>query len=304
MLLRLVFAFLCSQLASSLQKKNGKMSTSELKGQALHSHKNILLIGSSVDRWALNFYCDKVNGVRYRDTRFLETLDSGMQFAQGCSTENFTLAFMFIPGSGPPPYFWCEYKPTLCGDNSLLFSNMTHATSNEIVELDAPDFAARSFKGSSPEIVVVEASNWDLATWHVNDGLGNSVDWPPSVLEKHVKQWSDHDVPALLDLAQRAFPESKILTHTPARPYKDCDSGQSVKAFDMLTSSLLSKADANGLLYGKYAFIDYHKVTADILLAKEAAGIDPFKGQNTYNDQKHPGREPAWKYIDQLLEIA
>eukprot|EP00928_Gymnodinium_smaydae_P000550 TRINITY_DN1020_c0_g2_i1.p1 TRINITY_DN1020_c0_g2~~TRINITY_DN1020_c0_g2_i1.p1 ORF type:complete len:289 (-),score=37.54 TRINITY_DN1020_c0_g2_i1:52-918(-) len=288
-------------MASSLQIKGGKLNT-HLNEQA--KHKNILLIGSSVDRFALNFYCEHVEGTGYADAKFTGTLDEGLQLPQGCSTESFTVAYMFIPGSGPPPYFQCDHKPTLCGDNSLLSPGMTHARPNEIIEIDAPDFVARNFNGSSPDIVVVESSNWDVTAWHVDEGLGNSVVWPPSVLEKHIKQWSDHDVPALLDLAQKAFPDSKILTHTPARVYTDCEWGQSPEAFDNLTSALLSKADENGLLYGKYAYIDYYKIIADILRAKEAAGINPFESYNTYHDYKHPGREPAVKYIDELLALA
>eukprot|EP00928_Gymnodinium_smaydae_P000554 TRINITY_DN1020_c0_g3_i1.p1 TRINITY_DN1020_c0_g3~~TRINITY_DN1020_c0_g3_i1.p1 ORF type:complete len:309 (-),score=28.51 TRINITY_DN1020_c0_g3_i1:51-977(-) len=303
MLSLFVFSFLCTQTASSLQTEGGKLST-YLSGQAEHSHKRILLIGSSVDRYAQYFYCNQSNATVFADTVFTRSLDDGLQLAQGCFTEHFTLAYMFIPGSGPPPYYWCQLKPTLCGDNSLLSPGMTHATSHEIIEFDAPDFAGRSLGGFSPDIVMIESSNWDVAAWHANDRLGNSSGWPPSVLETHVRQWSDYDIPALLDVAQKAFPQSRIFTHTPARPVFDCGSGQSQAAFDMLTSSLLSKVDENGLLYGKYAYVDYYRIIADILLPKLSAGIDIFKDQNTYLDCRHPGTEPAVAYINHLLEIA
>eukprot|EP00928_Gymnodinium_smaydae_P000556 TRINITY_DN1020_c1_g2_i1.p1 TRINITY_DN1020_c1_g2~~TRINITY_DN1020_c1_g2_i1.p1 ORF type:complete len:319 (+),score=27.44 TRINITY_DN1020_c1_g2_i1:49-957(+) len=291
---------LCIQMASSLQMEGSKL----LNGQAEHSRKSILLIGSSVDRYAMNHYCDSVHGIHYTDKKFTLPLDNEKQLVQGCFTENVHMAYIFIPGSAPSPYFKCDEQPNLCGDNSRLSPGMTHATSREIVEIDAPDIAARNFNDSAPDIVMVENSNWDIATWHANEGFGLNGDWPPSMLEKHIQHWSDYDVPSMLELAQKTFPSSKIVTHTPVRPYAEFAAGQTKHAFDMLYSSLLSKVNENGLLYGKYAYVDLYKITADMLLAKESAGIDPLAHESVYTDPIHPGREPSVEYIGQLLEIA
>eukprot|EP00928_Gymnodinium_smaydae_P010872 TRINITY_DN14096_c0_g3_i1.p1 TRINITY_DN14096_c0_g3~~TRINITY_DN14096_c0_g3_i1.p1 ORF type:complete len:403 (-),score=30.19 TRINITY_DN14096_c0_g3_i1:597-1778(-) len=303
MLARFVFSFLCLQRVCSLQMEGGKLST-HLDGQAEHSHKRILFIGSSVDRFAIYFYCNKFNATVFADTSFTRSLDDGLQLAQGCFTEHFTLAYMFIPGSGPPPYFQCEHKPTLCGNNSLLLPGMTHATPHEIVEFDAPDFAARNFGGSSPDIVMIEASNWDVAAWHANEGLGNSSDWPPAVLETHVEQW-------VLSWANRIYnslPENDYGERRNKMPrHKNKNRQYILRRFDSVPILLISKyiKVRSSLLLGHILRADDGNAMKQVLLRQDLS--PKFFNKNRVGRKRLEWLKEtasfAWEHIKHKLNV-
>jgi hypothetical protein len=227
----------------------------------LQSDITVLLLGSSVDRYALNYFCQSVDGGQfYTDAKFtIPLVRSNPVSICSIPQRNLKIAYMFIPGSGPPPYWGCgSSSPLLCGNHTAA-DDVQHATTDDIVDIDARDLATRALGTLAPTFVVVESSLWDLGRWWINAGQ------PPmetySAPEHDMERWCKEEVPQLVERARRAFPSSKVLFRTPPVVITN-NGGQTPEALERMTECIRTRLRQDALF-------DYHQLVDD-----DPRGID------------------------------
>lgn len=234
--------------------------------------QNVLILGCSLDRFAVSDWC--------RDGGADVTLDDEHVFdeaARSCSRGEHTLAYMFIPGSGPPPYF------AAFGKNYHRFGLASDVQS--IVAFNSTNFSQRVFQGSSPQWIVVDASIWDLSKFWQYGGFG----------DEQLHKWCEEDIPTLLSLVEKTYPQSRVAFRT--GPTVDREgAGQSKENIEKMRECILRHKDADtNLVYGKYSLIDYHRIV-DLL-------VDTRDAQSLWRDARHPSCEASLLYVDQILAL-
>lgn len=156
-------------------------------------------------------------------------------------------------------------------------------------------------KDQFPDMVVVDSSLWDLATW---------ASWSAmSVTEERLRQWGDSDLKNLLARVSKTFHKSRVVFRTPPAVYKTkllrSESTGNILNVGVFSPdgvqrmySELKKHVINGSLYGKYEVLDYNKIMGDLI--KERGFVDP---QLWLKDGYHPGKEPSRRYVNQILQL-
>lgn len=241
-----------------------------LRGTPRAGKQHVLILGCSLDRFAISDWC--------RDGGATIMLDDERVFseaARSCSRDDHTLAYMFIPGSGPPPYFAAFGKRQFG-----LASDV-----ESIVAFNSTNFSQRVFRGSSPQWIVVDASIWDLSKFWQYGGFG----------EEQLRKWCGEDIPTLLSLVEKTYPQSRVAFRT--GPTVDLEqAGQSKENIEKMRECILRHRDADtNLIYGKYTLIDYHRIV-DVL-------ADAGRARPLWRDARHPTCEASLLYVDQILAL-
>lgn len=268
---------------------NPRSYRSDMK--TLQSDITVLLLGSSVDRYALIYFCQSVDGgLFYNDAKFTTPLATANPVSI-CSIpqRNVKIAYMFIPGSGPPPYWGCgSSSPFLCGNHTAA-GDMQHATTEDIVDIDARDLATRALGTIAPTFVVVESSLWDLSRWWINAGQ------PPmdtyTAPEHEIERWCKQEAPQLVGRARRVFASSRVLFRTPPVVIKS-NGGQTPEALERMTECIRTQMREDELF-------DYHQLVDDLM--REAPTLRRSAESVFLFDGRHPGKCAGIKYFHALL---
>lgn len=260
---------------------------------ALQSNTTVLILGSSVDRYALQFFCESVDGGQWsRDPRISRPLRDP-NYISLCSIpqRNIKLAYVFIPGSGPPPYFGCGFMSVnLCG-NHITNGDLQHATTEEIVDIDAPDVATRLLETLAPTVVVVESSMWDLARWWMNAGQSPMETYPTP--NNEIARWCKTEIPQLMERVRRVFPYSQVVFRTPPTVLKDPPIiGEAPEALERMTECIRTQ-------FRDEEIFDYHQLVDDLL--REAPEYRYTAESIFLHDHRHPGKCAGIKYFHALL---
>lgn len=201
---------------------------------------------------------------------------------QSCQVEDITLAYMFHPGAGDPPYY-AAFRP---------FN--IHNTTHGIVQLDAPEFVGRALKGKQPVAVVVDSSLWDMTNWWMRARRPKNDGWHQS----YVDTWCEDTLPALLDVAQKTFPESRVFFRSaPTVPMPHL--GQTPVIIEAMRACILSNMEGNKFR-GQFEVIDFHAMF-DKLLEDEKKILPTNATSQLYRDDFHPGAVAARQYILNLF---
>lgn len=253
--------------------------------QAEQESANILLLGSSVDRAAADYFCAHGKTKPKHDAIFSKP-PTGYNRARSCSMGGITLAYMFHPGAGSPPYWLHNNLKHHTGG-----AQEQHLLTQDIVTLDAVNYTQRVFN-SNPSLIVVESSLWDLAKWWDASGkpdMNNGTYVPPHT---QIQNWCSHEIPELLSWVDAAFPGSRIAFRTPPTvQYKGM--GESSENIELMQQCILGHTQGSRV-YGKYDLIDYHGIMDDLI----KQGKD-----NLWLDNRHPGPEASHAYIDAMLKM-
>jgi len=263
-----------------------------LQGHGYKSATRVLLLGCSIDRNAVEYFCQSLsrNAIdRGELTPRIRNMSEILE-ARWCRDPelNINVASLFHPGVGyngdlQAPFF---FRWTPHGLNDVRYSPSTA----EILDSIAYPTAKYLLHGP-PHLVVVDSSLWDLSAWHTVGAQDHSP--------QRVRRWCDHDLPSLLRNVSAAFPNSSVAFRT-APPF----SGQrqdwpwfSLTAQDVrdLYDCVQNRTE-NGKLYGKYSVIDYRNL---VISLKKRKMREIFM-----HDGMHPHALPSLLYVNEVLKMA
>jgi len=241
--------------------------------------RSVLILGSSVDRYATENFCGKADKF-YR----VKCTDKDRGLAVG---------FWFHPGVGingdlQPPFF----------NESRYGAGLRNPISDR---RGLSKLSIQLLGEQSPDLVVVESSLWDLATW-ASWGFKN-------VTDERLSQWGDSDLRKLLHRVSETFNKSRIVFRNAPTVYKTrfLINSNTHQYSDVAVSSAdaiykmnheLHKHLRNGKLYGKFEVINYNKIMDDLI--KERGFRDPSLW---LKDGYHPSGEPSKRYFNKILEL-
>jgi len=247
---------------------------------------SVLILGSSVDRYATEIFCKK-------DEKFFRV--QCIDHERGLN-----VGFWFHPGVG------------LTGDLTQPFYNNTKygaklsnpiANKSELIKLSIR-FMGHEF----PDLVVVDSSLWDIATWTSQTGK--------NMTDERLKQWGETDLVKLLFRVSEAFPKSRIVFRTAPTVYDtktfvthDGRKHEDVAVFSpdsvyKMNNELYKhiygpKAGAGaGKLYGKFEVLYYNKIMNALI--KERGFRDPTLW---LKDGYHPCPEASKRYFNKILQL-
>jgi len=255
------------------------------------STRSVFILGSSVDRYAVEYFCGM----------------PGKKFAMlWCQNEerDHKVGYEFHPGVGMKgdmkPPFWNRTRygaeignPVLGGDIPGSMPLKKQALQLMNMPLNLTQF---------PDLVVVESSLWDISTW---------ASWgSKNVTEERLRQWGDRDLRNLMTRVSEAFNESRVVFRSAPITYKtvfltsDSDPQKHLDVAVYGPDSVhmmkheLDRQIVGGKLYGKYEVLDYYKIMIDLI--KERGVVDPHLWMP---DGVHPGKEPSRRYMNQILQL-
>lgn len=238
------------------------------------ANKSVFLLGCSLDRNAVQFYCGPRGGSHRSD--FL--------YARWCYDHDLkvNLGSIFHPGMGyngdlKPPFHnaWDKWK--------------FRYTTQEILDKHAKQMARSLVKTDDPDLVVVDSSLWDLAVWRMLDN-----DEPS---DAQVQKWCEHDLPSFLSNVSGVFPKSRIAYRTAptvARILKHEISKFSRASVEKLYECV-TRQTTGGKLFGKYDLVDYHAIVQ--------AQVDAGKDNLFQEDGYHPARWLSELYMQNVLKL-
>lgn len=246
----------------------------ELSGQI------VLLLGCSLDIYALDNFCKSANAVVVGFTRKPGHEEWGVDNFAYCNIGGVVLAYSFHPGSSGPPYFK-ECDTVLHGRCSTVTSKQLAQESVARVE---------QIFGKPPSAIVVDSSLWDAANWWAQAGKPPE---PYLVDSARVDQWCTKELPDLINSVQVISPSSKVAYRTAPRVEPAFGYGHSMHNIDMMNTCLRSATFSH-----KYHLIDYNFIVDWLLISQGIPGYPkPF-----YEDPFHPGMVPSVLYIDAVLQ--
>jgi len=240
---------------------------------------SVLILGSSVDRYATEIFCNKAD-------RFSRVSCTDLE-------RGLNVGFYFHPGVGvlgdmQPPFY----------NNTRYGANLHNSLSDK---RELSKLSIRFMGHEFPDLVVVDSSLWDLATWSSQSGK--------NVTHERLVQWGNTDLPKLLDSVSETFYKSRVVFRNAPTVYDTkfqvwADSRVnldvavfSVDAIDKMNNELKGNM-LNGKLYGKFEVIDYSKIMNDLI--NERGFRDPALW---LKDGYHPCREASKRYFNQILQL-
>lgn len=247
----------------------------------------LLMIGNSHDRMAHSWLCSAAGASIKQDAKFFN-----IQYgAQGCHFEGFGVAYYLNFGTGRPPYW--KIPPSV---------GARRITSEHHLKVDAPLMALRILNTTSPDVVMVDSSTWDLAKWWVTCEAAPSQHQhllpPPSPpprtrllprllrgaraaacaadgskgvnytgLER-VPIWCDQELPQLFEWVRSTFNRSLLAYRTPPTT-RYAEPGRSEASLEAMDACGRVVAQRLG-----FKLVDYHRVVDEDLALPASASAD------------------------------
>jgi hypothetical protein len=246
--------------------------------------KSVLLLGCSLDANALTEFRLSVGSKRRGDP------------FQGefCRAGNSTMAMIFHPGSGEPPYLSLYHK-------FLATKNITTIPStHDIITKIAPAFT-KSYGRLPPDLVVVDDSLWTIGKWWEHNyggdpNLENQETFP--IPTKEIQQWCSEGLKEHMGLVAATYPDSRIAFRTAPTVMKPT-LGQTAEAVELMQGCIKTQTNG-GLLFGKYPVIQYHEMVDRMINSAKEHG-EPV--QDLYCDEKHPDRAVSQAYVKIVWDL-
>jgi len=257
--------FLISVTESLLLPSNGEV----------HDGRHVLILGCSVDRYAINYFCRIRNSTKTKPKGFRKVQ------ARSCYDANAdaTFSYVLIPGTGydgslQPPFF-TGFMP----DTQTIVSRIAPAVI-----------------GARPDMVVVDSSLWDLANWQLTKGEEQPFD-----VAKRVGKWCAHALPTLLDAVSGAFPNSRVVFRTAPATLANCTTKKEGgvcwhPGIDLFHECVMNSL-SGGKLFGRHDVIDYYKIMAELWKTHDPVVLYREK------DQVHPSTVPALHYFNAIFAL-
>lgn len=240
----------------------------------------ILIIGCSLDVYAVGYFCAVAKGIPMETT--LNASPFG--YLTFCDMGQFTIAYAFTPGASPPPYA-AEYNP------QALLNNVPLGTSRDIIARTKNDIMMKF--GRAPTAIVVDASLWDVSNWWAKVG---KPPHPHPIPDAFITQWCNKDVPEFLAYIATVYPSAPIAFRTPPTIFDTPNIyGLSPVTVDKMVACIEMHKNPTGYLYGKFGLIDYHHFV-DNVLAQSGPSASTW-----YRDGLHPGQQLSLMYLNSVM---
>jgi len=246
--------------------------------------KSVLLLGNSLDANAHIEFCASA-GSKLHGNPFQ---------GQFCKAGNSTMAMIFHPGSGEPPYL-SLYK-TFLDKKGIDIKPSTR----EIITMIAPAFT-KSIMAPWPDLVVVDDSLWTLSKWwEHNYGGDPNIETQASfpIPAKEIQQWCNEGLKLHMGLVAASYPNSRIAFRTAPTVLK-AELGQTAEIVDIMQGCIKSKTNG-GLLFDKYPVIQYHDMVDHRINSAKEHGD---RVEDLYCDVKHPSPELSLAYAQMIWDL-
>jgi len=279
-----------SDVARSRTKKCG-LRTAYMSGD-LAQHlpsKSVLLLGCSLDINALIQFCASV----------ASKLHGNPFEGEFCKAGNFTMAMLFVPGSGEPPYF-SLYSDLMWKKHLQLHPRPTFSipSTHDIITKKAPVFT-QSIMGAQPDLVVVDDSLWSLSKWWEHNGGDPNMPFqgPFPTPSKELQQWCNEGLKLHMDLVAANYPNSRIAFRTAPTVVKPI-SGQTAEILEIMNECIAAHTHGD-LLFGKFPVIRYHEMVDRMMTSSKDKGESV---EHLYCDENHPGPEISLAYAKMVAD--
>jgi len=263
--------------ADGLLHQQVQTTTARPKHVRSHASKSVLILGCSVDRYAVEWFCGH--------------FESFLHVACTDKKRDLAMGFVFHPGVG----YHGDLKPPFY--NRTRYGNITSSIIGRGQEA-LFEHSERMVGERFPNMVVVDSSLWDLANWASRDGRDE-----PS--PKRLQQWCDHDLGRLMYQVQRSYNKSRIVFRTApitAKPHRVEGVEQFSEAAIEFMHQCVKAKSRSGKLFGTFDVIDYHRLV-DQLMPKNKSGKMMKDATQWLLDGYHPNKEPARLYINEILRL-
>jgi len=244
---------------------------------------SVLILGSSVDRYATEIFCNKAERFYRLSCADLERrLNVGFYFHPGVG----------VSGDMQPPF----YNNTRYGSNLENYLSSTKKLTKLSIQMFGHEF---------PDLVVVDSSLWDLATWSSQSGK--------NVTHERLVQWGNTDLPKLLDSVSETFYKSRVAFRSAPtvygtkfqvwkNDYVNTDvavfSVDDIENMNIELNRHIRYHHNKSQLYGKFDVIDYSKIMEDLI--NERGFRDPTLW---LKDGYHPCVEASKRYFNKILQL-
>lgn len=177
--------------------------------------------------------------------------------------------------------------------------HLQHATTEQIIDIDAPQLAKRTLGTDAPNIVVVESSLWDLVKWWEWSGSPPMDKYETPNL--NIQAWCTQEMPDLLKRVRQQFPSSQVLFRTPPTVEEiehPVMHGETPEAIESLAKCIHAQLREDEVF-------DYRQLVDDLIgqaseLVRNNPRVNPARLIFS-SDGRHPGKCAGIKYFHALL---
>jgi len=154
----------------------------------------------------------------------------------------------------------------------------------------APELARTAF-GQAPDLVVVESSLWDLATWWQQ--LGHRA------TPKRLQHWCNHDLPYLLKNVTDIFKQSRVVFRTAPTVALWNNERWTQADFDALHDCVKRRSAGTGKVFEDVGVIDYHEIMDTLISSTAKDSLDGLWKPDGY----HPSAVPGRLYLNEIFKL-
>jgi hypothetical protein len=155
----------------------------------------------------------------------------------------------------------------------------------------APDFSKMALGSSTPDLVVVETSLWDLAGWWQNSGH--------RATPERLEQWCDKDLPYLLKNVSAVFPQSRILFRTAPKVALSSTQKWTQENFEAMHDCVLRRSAGTGQVYERVGVIDYYDIMEKLITSSAKSHLEDLWRPDGY----HPAQMPGRLYLNEIFKL-
>mmetsp|Transcript_25252 Transcript_25252/g.65964 ORF Transcript_25252/g.65964 Transcript_25252/m.65964 type:complete len:339 (+) Transcript_25252:91-1107(+) len=302
LLLRIHVATSLSQIPAQEQ-----IALDKLTRTSWRPFQSVLIVGSSVDRNAISSnYPGETFTFKQEKVQHNVVLDQA---------RNVSIAVLCHPGVGlngdlDAP-FW---NPSVTHEVAQAHSNgrpgripkntlPDHGGKNgahwkyeptwKIIE-DAPNFGHITFGPQPPDLVVVESSLWDLASWWQLTGH--------QATPERLEQWCNKDVPYLLKKVTDAFPKSQVVFRTAPQVAPENKGAErwTHANFETMHDCVMRRSAGTGKVFEHVGVIDYHGIMDKLI---SSTSDEKLRRDLWLEDGYHPSDVPGRLYLNEIFKL-
>jgi hypothetical protein len=249
--------------------------------EAKSKFQTLLIIGSSVDRYALwDSYPNKTFTSSETNKHLLAVDKEGRQLG---------IAYIGHAGVGlngdlDYPFF---QAPNLGKTKWQFFPTW------QVIK-HAPEFSMSALGTYAPDLVVVETSLWDLSVWWQKTGH--------KATPERLQQWCDKDLPYLLKSVSDVFPQSRIVFRTAPKAAPRSVERWTPEDFVAMHDCVLRRSAGTGKVFERVGVIDYYDIMEKLF--ESTARTDPDHVELLWRaDGYHPSPMPSRLYFNEIYKL-
>jgi hypothetical protein len=292
-------------VAASLSQRSHKIPLPPAVSDNRPPHfQSVLILGSSIDRNSINH--------NYQGQTFTYDEEKLQHNVVNDKPRNVTIAVLQHPGVGLSGdlegLFWNPGKknessvqgrrphgthPDKAGKNGAHWKFLP----TKGVIKHAPVFSSICFGTRTPDLVVVESSLWDLASWWQLTGH--------QATPERLEQWCNKDLPFLLESVTNVFNESRVVFRTAPQvaSWSDTIERWTLDNFEALHRCVERRSARTGEVFKNVGVIDYHEIM-DELMKSKSDGDTRLQDEDLWlEDGYHPSALLGRHYLNEIFKL-